>query len=506
MSFLADSLVSSRKLHKACLCNERLILTDEGFKVCNRSFLRFVVTIPPKTPKRRRKRGVILTKVGLARFQAVKANAEYEQNQGHRYTLEALSEKAGVSVDTLAKVLACEVRVDKQTLKCCFEAFALELGQDDYYSPEAVRSPELNPARSATGHAMADRPFNQLPYPVQPPGGQIPVDSPYYISRLKAEATSYQAMTQPGALIRLKGAHQTGKTSLIAKISQQAQQRGYQPVYISFQLAENAVLQDLDKLLQWFCASVGLNLSISPSLDTYWNPIFGSKMSCKLYFEEYLLPTVQKPVVLLLDDIERLFNNTDVADEFFGLLRTCYEEAKTSQIWQQLKVVIAQTSEVYIPLNINKSPFNVGVAVPLLPFEPSHLQALASAYQLNWSLADVTALCQLLSGQPYLSHLVVYHVWKRDVTIADVLAQGAECPIFLSYLHRQQRQVQQTPTLGIALGQLFSQATSFSPTVLADIYRLQSLGLVTLTDSGPKIACQLLQDYFSMALERTAAS
>jgi len=59
----------------------------------------------------------------LDRFQQAKSDAEFEENAGHRYTLEALSERIGLAVDTVVKMLSCEAGVDKQTLKMGFKAF-----------------------------------------------------------------------------------------------------------------------------------------------------------------------------------------------------------------------------------------------------------------------------------------------------------------------------------------------------------------------------------------------
>ncbi|MGD1898111.1 MAG: hypothetical protein ACFB16_14295, partial [Phormidesmis sp.] len=85
--------------------------------------------------KRRRKRGVILTQSGLERLHPAKPNTEYTQNQGQRYTLEGLSELTGIGLDTLSKVLKRETRVDKQTLKCCFQAFGTALAPAGGYGP-----------------------------------------------------------------------------------------------------------------------------------------------------------------------------------------------------------------------------------------------------------------------------------------------------------------------------------------------------------------------------------
>lgn len=441
------------------------------------------MSIPSSAPKRRRKRGVILTQAGLDRFQAAKASAEYADNQGQRYTLETLSERTEVGIDTLTKVLGCEMRVDKQTLKCCFKAFDLTLEPADYYKPDSAL-----PAPFQVAPAVAA--FSPLP-----PGGQLPLDSPLYIQRHKAETDSYAAIDQPGALIRIKGARQTGKTSLMARLAQQALARGYRPVLIRFQLADKSILENLDQLLQWFCASVGRSLGLTPQLDTYWDTLFGSKVSCKIYFEQYLLAASQRPVVLIIDDVDRLFRHLDVADEFFGLLRTWYEDAKTTDVWKQLRMVIAQSSEVYIPLNINKSPFNVGLAISLDPFSPDDVRAIAKTYGLDWSAQAATDLCELIAGQPYLSHLVVDRIWRADATLAEVLSDPLGSHVFSHYLQHQLRQVQQQPQLTSVLSQLLT-GGELMPTSLTAVYQLQNMGLVVLTDDGPQVACELFRQYF----------
>ena len=442
---------------------------------------------PTGSPKRRRKRGVILTASGLERFQAAREKAEFENNEGQRYTLEAMSELTGVGIDTLTKVLGGEMRVDKQTLKCCFKAFDLTLKAADYYKPQSS-----SPASSFQPEA----PAAFLP---TPPGGQLPLESPLYVQRPKAEAESYKAIAQPGALIRLRGSRRTGKTSLMARLAQQAQKQGYQPVFISFQLADKPVLQNLDQLLQWFCASVGRGMGLAPDLETYWDSLFGSKVSCKIYFEQYLLAQSDRPVVLILDDVERLFRTVDVADEFFGLLRTWYEDAKTADIWKQLRMVIAQSSEVYIPLNINKSPFNVGVAIPLPRFTPDDVETLAAAYKLDLSSQSATELCRLVAGQPYLTHLAIDRIWRTKTKLSEVLADPLGSHLFSPYLQHQLDQVQQQPQLATVLEQVLANQSP-PPTSLTSVYQLQSMGLIALQDEGPRLACDLFTRYFSTHL------
>jgi len=82
--------------------------------------------------RRSRRRGVILTHQGLQKLQNAKSESESNENFDKRYSREALGFRMGLDADTVAKVFACEVGVDKKTLKCCFRAFNLQLEPDDY--------------------------------------------------------------------------------------------------------------------------------------------------------------------------------------------------------------------------------------------------------------------------------------------------------------------------------------------------------------------------------------
>jgi AraC-like DNA-binding protein len=77
--------------------------------------------------QRRRKRGVILSSQGWKKLQDAIYEAESQENYGERYTLEALSERTGLDVSTVARVLEREAGVEKRSSVRFFRAFNLEL-------------------------------------------------------------------------------------------------------------------------------------------------------------------------------------------------------------------------------------------------------------------------------------------------------------------------------------------------------------------------------------------
>ncbi|MEG4203439.1 AAA-like domain-containing protein [Microcoleus sp. Pol7_A1] len=70
-------------------------------------------------------------------------------------------------------------------------------------------------------------------------------------------------------------------------------------IFIHFQLANRKSFQDLEKFLRWFCANVGLGLQLGNQIAKYWDELFGSQVSCKMYFEQYLLLSTTKLLVLV---------------------------------------------------------------------------------------------------------------------------------------------------------------------------------------------------------------
>lgn len=444
--------------------------------------------------KRRRRRGVILTPQGFEKLQLAKTDAEFKENAGHRYTLEALSERTGLAVDTLMKVFACETGVDKQTLKAFFRAFRLTLETEDFYYPD----PPSEESEGSEGRELDADTGPDLP------GGQVPLESAFYIERPAIETDCYKAILQPGGLVRIKAPRRMGKSSLMSRILRQADQQGCRTVSLSFQLADKAIFQNLDQFLQWFCATVSLGVQVPRKLTDYWDDLFGSKISCKIYFEQYLLPQVGQPLVLGLDDVDRLFEYPDLADEFFGLLRAWHEEAKNRNVWKQLRLVVAHSTEVYIPLNVNQSPFNVGLPVELTGFSPQQVQVLAQRHGLNWTDENTTHLMKLVGGSPYLIQLALYHLWHQDVTLEQLLqTEAIATGIYSDHLRRQLFNLQQHPDLAGAFSKVVASAVPVE-LGLVQAFRLQSLGLVRLQGNQAVSGCELYTQYFRDRLKESS--
>ncbi len=333
------------------------------------------------------------------------------------------------------------------------------------------------------------------------PGGQVDVASQFYIERQPIEERCYQTILQPSALIRIKAPRQMGKTSLMARILHHGSRQGYCTVPLTFQLVDKAVFADLDKFLKWFCAYVGRELHLPNQLDDYWDEIFGSKVNCKDYFEKYILPQIDSPLILGLDEIDRVFQYPDIAEDFLGLLRAWHEESKRRDIWKKLRLIVVHSTEVYIPMNINQSPFNVGLPVDLPEFNAGQIQDLAARHNLNWSNLEVDKLMAIVGGHPYLVRVALYHISQSGLTLNELKESAiADSGIYSDHLRRQLWNLEEYPELAAGMREI---AAADSPVQLKAMqaFKLDSLGLVKLQGNECVPRCELYRQYFRTNLE-----
>lgn len=330
------------------------------------------------------------------------------------------------------------------------------------------------------------------------PNGSVPLNSPYYLERPVIEQQAYAEVEKPGALVRIKAPREMGKTSLLLRVLDQAQQQGYQTASLNLEQVDGSILGDLNRFLRWLCASLTRKLDLEPCLDDFWDEDIGSKVSCTLYMRGYLLDRIRSPLVLALDELNYIFEHPNVARDVLPLFRSWYEEAKRVPVWQKLRLVVAHSTEIYVPLQLTQSPFNVGLPVELKHFDVEQAQELARRYDHQWDHASQPEeLIQLLGGHPALVHLAIYHLSQKDISF-DQLITTASTPggIYGHHLQRHLSTLQDQPELAQALNAVM---TADGPVALDPIhvYKLSSLGLIQLSGNQPVYGCELYRQFFA---------
>lgn len=338
--------------------------------------------------------------------------------------------------------------------------------------------------------------------PDKGPTGPLQLDSPVYVERPPLEHFAYAEIARPGSLLRIKAPKQMGKSSLLIRVAEQAHALGYETCKIDFLQAEDACFASLDSLLRWFCRLSALQLGLATQLDDWWDAEIGSKVSCTIYFENYLLKQLNRPLVLIVNEVNRIFEYEEVAGDFLSLLRFWHEQAQRSPQWQNLRLVMAYSTEVYVPLKLEQSPFNVGQQLQLLPFTLAQVKTLAARYHLPQQLgsdydAVMDELMALVGGHPYLVHSVIAQLHSAADNPYRLLAQAAQPTGLLGeYLRQCHAVVRQQPDLIQVVQQLVKAPQGLQlPAHLA--YQLSSLGIVKFERDRYWLACELFQRYFA---------
>ncbi len=330
------------------------------------------------------------------------------------------------------------------------------------------------------------------------PNGSIPLGSNFYVERFKAEEELYKEIYKPGALIRIKAPNEMGKTSLLIRLLEHASHQSYRTVCLNLEQIEQSILGDLNQFLRWLCASISYRLNLEPKLDEYWDEDVGSKVSCTLYFRNYILQQIDSPLVLALDDLQQIFEYDSVARDFLPLLRSWYEEAKRLPIWQKLRLVVSHSTEIYIPLEINQSPFNVGLPIKLENFDLDQVLQLAQCYKLEWmNETKANQLMNKIGGHPILMNIAFYHLNRQEISFEKLLSSFFDsAEIYANHLQRHWIILQQHPELLSAINTIMN---SNQPVVLEPItaYKLSSLGLIELLGNEAIPSCELYRQYFT---------
>ncbi|NET56201.1 MAG: hypothetical protein F6K47_08490 [Symploca sp. SIO2E6] len=417
-----------------------------------------------------------------------------------------LADEAEFSRDTVINFLNARPVDHWVFLKLC-ELLEREPDEIADFDPGTPPNPDQNSDNEADNTA-----FSSDIYPFDPtswfPEGSVPPNSPFYLERPDTESLCYETLVKPGSLIRIKAPKLMGKTSLLRRIEAYAKKIGYRTVRVDLKSENRSTFTDVDYFLQWFCRKVGKKLRVEKKVNDFWDAEFGSSNEkCTDYFGEYILATSKSPVVLTLDNVERLFPYQELAEDFFGLLRDWHEDWKSDDIpiWQNLRLVLAYSTEEYVPLDIKVSPFNVGVPVELNEFDEQQIEELAKRREVVWTKGEIQQLMDMVGGHPYLVQLALYQIANTKMPLEQLLAKApTEEGIYNHHLRSLLDTFEQVPELSQEqLTQALKKVvTSDTPVKLPSmqIQLLVSLGLVKKKDNQVEPRCQLYREYFRREL------
>jgi len=331
------------------------------------------------------------------------------------------------------------------------------------------------------------------------PTGEMVITSPFYIERSSMEQRCYSEVEKASALIRIKAPRQMGKTSLLARILDHAKKKDYATAYFSFQSLDKSAFSSSDAFLRRFCGGLGRRLGVAKGkLDELWlDDSYGLIEKCSEYLESYVMPECDGPLLIGLDEVDRVFPYQTISEDFFPMLRFWNEQTKNDTSWKKLRLVVVHSTEVYIKLETNSSPFeNVGIPIDLGDFTVKQVQKLAELHGLRWGAGEIAQLQAVVGGHPYLVRLALYYLVQKELTMAELLQQAAtERGLFKDHLRQHLWNLEQHPDLLQAMKKVVAVSNPVrQDTVQA--FKLQGMGLVDVVDYNVQPRYELYRRYF----------
>jgi hypothetical protein len=272
-----------------------------------------------------------------------------------------------------------------------------------------VRLPDPIPRPSASAQ----------PIIFEMPEGTMDAESQFYVERSK-DALALNTIQQQGVTITIKGPRQMGKSSLLNRTIKTASSINKRVILLDFQLFNKASRTNAEQFFRQFCTWLTDELELEDKVEECWQRPITNSQRCTRYVGRYLLHTLNCPLVLAMDEVERIFD-TDFRTDFFSMLRSWHNQRATNPIWKQLDLILVTSTEPYQLIDdLNQSPFNVGQVLDLEDFTPDQVADLNQRHGRPLNASEEQRLIHLLEGHPYLVRRALYLVASQQVSSAEL--------------------------------------------------------------------------------------
>lgn len=308
------------------------------------------------------------------------------------------------------------------------------------------------------------------------PGGAVDLESSYYIER-SSDKVMNESIALKRSLVTLKGARQTGKSSLVIRSYAMYKEKleHSQAAFIDFQIFEKTAFDSIKSIWKYVVEQIADQLQLY-EWESTWNDDKPFNFNLTYFLDRHVLEHKDSSLLICLDEVDYLFN-FPVYREFFSSIRAFYNKGAFDQSWKKVSWILSTSTEPSFFIDdVMQSPFNVGVNIELQPFTIDQTKEFASRLGILLTVDQINKICDFTGGKPFLVHLLLYSLAKGALSIDKLNhTETAIENIFRDHLFRYLIHFQDNEEMANAMKTIIS-GNVYKNAKLID--RLEGAGLV----------------------------